>query len=1263
MRLHDPLPRRPGAPARARQALAALLGLLAGGALAADLTLSAPLPSLAQARASLDLPAGATLTLTQVPVGEARLTLRLQRQAADPKLAITVDDGQGPAVLAPAPRAHFSGQVEDEPATFAFATVDEDGQHQLIVHRDGRRHLLSLEPPGPARAARVQSREVDAPVDFAKRLFACHAEDPAVLREAASPTSTELHAQVQRALESGLPSSRAGRNTRRADVVVETDFAYFQRFGNATAAGNYARDLMAYVSALYQPEIGARLNVVDVRIYTTSADPWTAGTATGLLDQLRLRWNGAAFSGIARHHVHLLSAGVNNGGLAYLNTLNNRAFGYGVTSGIDANFNPANPQIVADALILAHEIGHAFGSDHTHNFDNPVVGSNAGGAIDCCSADTTSSQCGLRNGGAGRPGPLPGPNSLTGGSVGGRTGTIMSYCHLTPDGGGLGNVALNFGSNHGFGINPSRSAQVMIAAANSFLPLDATASFALTVSRAGSGGGTVGSNPAGIACGADCSEAYASGTVVTLGATPDAGSVFAGWSGACTGTGACTVTLSQARSVTATFNTAPPATELLGVSKAGSGGGTVSSSPAGIACGAGCTATSAAFPRGSTVTLSASADAGSSFAGWSGACSGTGVCSIALSETRAVTAFFNASASVGGSSFSRAGLAGAAGAEIRDQITVPAGARDLVITTGGGSGDVDLYVRLGSAPTTASFDCSSEGTTNAEVCSFPSPAAGTYQILLRGFSAFSGVTLQASFTPATPSVALSVSKLGSGQGTVRGSVLAAAAPEARIVGGSAAAFGAFPWQVALDIGGGQCGGAILSPRWVMTAAHCIDENGSNVAASSVRVRAGSLNYSSGGQQVGVSRIVKHPGYNRATFDQDLALLELATPLTLGPGVAAIRPLLPEQEASLGADGVLATATGWGSIASNGPSSEALLQVQLPLLGPASCRARSRYPAAEITDNMVCAGDLAAGGKDSCQGDSGGPLVVPDGAGGFVQAGIVSFGEGCGQAGFPGVYTRVANYRGFLESSTGLSFGTAGTAAPIDCGSLCSASFPAGTRVSLSATPAAGSQFAGWGGACSGTGACVVTLSQAQSVTATFTASATGGAGSASAQRLMQQVYIAYYGRPAEPGGRDFWAVELDRAGGSLAAVIQSFGNSAEFTSRYGGLGNEQLIRQLFVQLLNRQPDAGGLAFYLDELNAGRRSLQTIALDVLGGAVAGVDAQTAAQKTTAADYHTAKVRAGCAYGTVDQAVAYLAAVDSNPVNLAIAQASLDQRCGF
>ena len=161
----------------------------------------------------------------------------------------------------------------------------------------------------------------------------------------------------------------------------------------------------------------------------------------------------------------------------------------------------------------------------------------------------------------------------------------------------------------------------------------------LTVARAGTGSGTVTSSPVGISCGATCTATFPANSVVTLTAVPAAGSTFAGWSGACTGSGACQVTMSAAQSVTATF-TLNTVRHALTVTRAGNGGGAVTSSPAGINCGATCSAT---FPANSVVTLTAVPATGSTFAGWTGACSGSGSCQVTMSAAQSVTATFTLS--------------------------------------------------------------------------------------------------------------------------------------------------------------------------------------------------------------------------------------------------------------------------------------------------------------------------------------------------------------------------------------------------------------------------------------------------------------------------------------------------------------------------------------------------------------------------------------------------------------------------------------------
>lgn len=211
----------------------------------------------------------------------------------------------------------------------------------------------------------------------------------------------------------------------------------------------------------------------------------------------------------------------------------------------------------------------------------------------------------------------------------GRAGISGTTATYIPDSGFTGTDTFTFAAWDG--STDSNLATVSIAVAAS-VP-DARVS----VTKSGSGSGLVTSAPAAINCGAICSSAFASGASVTLFAQPDQSSRFDGWSGPCVGTAPCVLTATGDRSVNAMF-TYVPNVYTLTVSRSGTGKGVVKSTPEGIDCGDHCAAT---FGLGTSVTLTAKADSGSTFTGWSGACSGTGPCVVSMTQPRSVTATFS----------------------------------------------------------------------------------------------------------------------------------------------------------------------------------------------------------------------------------------------------------------------------------------------------------------------------------------------------------------------------------------------------------------------------------------------------------------------------------------------------------------------------------------------------------------------------------------------------------------------------------------------
>lgn len=233
-----------------------------------------------------------------------------------------------------------------------------------------------------------------------------------------------------------------------------------------------------------------------------------------------------------------------------------------------------------------------------------------------------------------------------------------------------------------------------------------------------------------------------------------------------------------------------------------------------------------------------------------------------------------------------------------------------------------------------------------------------------------------------------------------------------IVGGQPADPGEWPWQAFVRTGPYMCGGTLIHEQWVVTAAHCV-VNKQNVvfAPADVTVTLGEHNRSQidgTEQKIGVIQVIPHPEYQAPWNDHDIALLQLVTPATLGPGVAIIEPLVSPTFDALVVPGAPGFVTGWGTTAEGGSTAAVLQEVMVPLVSQQQCQAAY----GQITMGMLCAG-YDEGGKDSCQGDSGGPLVVQAGDESWKLAGVVSFGHGCARPDFYGVYTRVSTYASWL----------------------------------------------------------------------------------------------------------------------------------------------------------------------------------------------------------------------------------------------------------
>jgi secreted trypsin-like serine protease len=239
--------------------------------------------------------------------------------------------------------------------------------------------------------------------------------------------------------------------------------------------------------------------------------------------------------------------------------------------------------------------------------------------------------------------------------------------------------------------------------------------------------------------------------------------------------------------------------------------------------------------------------------------------------------------------------------------------------------------------------------------------------------------------------------------------------EPKIVGGKKAPDGAYPWQASLAVAwiadpvrAHFCGGSVYSDRWIVTAAHCLV----GLSPEKVSVTAGTNVLGAGGARVNAKRFIVKSDYNKQTYDNDIALIELFQPLPVGDRIKTIAILDAGSEADVLKEDAPLIVIGWGLTQEGGNVSRDLRYADVPFMKTASCNGALSYNG-KVTDNMICAG-YTAGGVDSCQGDSGGPLAINTPAD-VKLAGIVSWGEGCARPNRPGVYTRVVKYGNWVSA--------------------------------------------------------------------------------------------------------------------------------------------------------------------------------------------------------------------------------------------------------
>lgn len=419
-------------------------------------------------RAAAVAAVGSPLRVVNVDVpdtGEAA-AFELERFAVfAPGAKVTIHGRDGDRVVAAPRNAYFRGKVEGRPGSSVFLALQEDGRAQGIVTEAETTYLIGGDglPAKALGAAPLEMRRVEPVLLKSSRGegFACEQDK---LPDA--PPSYKLVEPGKDLAGLGFTAeplaglAEAATAAYAARVAVETDYEFYLKFNSTTTATNYVGNLIGYASTLYTAEISTSLLVQSVSLWTSASDPWSQTTSTCGLMEFGRYWN-LNKTGVSRSIAHFLSGKVLGGGVAWVGALCGGAFdaaascpglatdapwggGYGFTGNIKGTFNISSPTVMWDIFSVSHEIGHNFNSPHSHCYGG--IGGNASPIDSCYTGECGNSGCACGTAA------LPGPAAS-------RSGTIMSYCHLTRN--SYSDVALNFGTTHPYGVQPGREAARM----------------------------------------------------------------------------------------------------------------------------------------------------------------------------------------------------------------------------------------------------------------------------------------------------------------------------------------------------------------------------------------------------------------------------------------------------------------------------------------------------------------------------------------------------------------------------------------------------------------------------------------------------------------------------------------------------------------------------------------------------------------------------------------------------------------------------------